>query len=218
MKKVLCFFIYFLGGLPPLYGATQREVLEAQGYSEGDISIIFQSGFYDNLEKEKIDTRYKLSMIGHSDEEIEIAMERKFPKTTLVKNLSQKEKVFQHIVKNASHVHLLPEALILAVIRVESNFNQLAVSPKGAQGLMQLMPSTAMELSVRNSFDPAENIMGGTKYLKLLMTRFNGNIDLVLAAYNGGPTLVERNERQIPDNEGIRAYIRDVKKFYKEYN
>jgi soluble lytic murein transglycosylase-like protein len=96
------------------------------------------------------------------------------------------------LVSAAAHSHGLPEALLHAVIEVESNFNVAAVSPKGALGLMQLMPQTARQLGVADARDPAANIDGGARYLKQLLGRFGNDLPLALAAYNAGPAAVQR--------------------------
>ena len=88
------------------------------------------------------------------------------------------------------------------------------MSPKGAQGLMQLMPDTSRLMRVENPFDPDDNIKGGTKYLKYLEETFNGDIELMLAAYNAGPSRVIENKRNVPPIEETRTFIKRVKQFY----
>ena len=104
--------------------------------------------------------------------------------------------------------------LVFCVIEQESQFRQFARSPKGAQGLMQLMPGTARRLGVRKPYDPAENIMGGTRYLKELMTMFGGRVDLVLASYNAGEGAVMKYGRNVPPYRETREYVKRIGKRY----
>jgi soluble lytic murein transglycosylase-like protein len=105
--------------------------------------------------------------------------------------------------------------LIRAVIKTESNFDSQVTSSKGAMGLMQLMPETAKDLGVKNAYDPEENIMSGTRYLKSLLTRYDGNIDVALAAYNWGMGNVERGSQQLPKETS--TYIARVNTYYKNH-
>jgi soluble lytic murein transglycosylase-like protein len=116
------------------------------------------------------------------------------------------------IIKEAAQTHGVEPALIRSVIKVESNFNPESTSPKGAMGLMQLMPATARDLGVRNAYDPVENIQAGTRYLKTLLTRYDGNIDKALAAYNWGMGNVEKRPGKMP--EETRSYIEKVNGYY----
>lgn len=110
----------------------------------------------------------------------------------------------------------LDPALITAVIRVESAFDTYAVSWAGAQGLMQLIPSTAALMNVRNVFSPRENIMGGSGYLRMMLNRFNGDLKLALAAYNCGPERVDR-DKKVPDIAETQAYVQRVLEYFIEY-
>jgi soluble lytic murein transglycosylase-like protein len=119
-----------------------------------------------------------------------------------------------HLIKiNAARFGVDPY-LVFCVIEQESQFKTFARSPKGAQGLMQLMPGTARRLGVRRPYDPAENIMGGTRYLKELMTMFNGRVDLVLASYNAGEGAVMKYGRNVPPYRETREYVKKIGKRY----
>lgn len=118
------------------------------------------------------------------------------------------------LIQIAASKNSVDPLLIRAVIKTESNFDREAISSKGAQGLMQLMPQTARELHVAHPFDPAENITGGTKYLRSLLENYNGKIELSLAAYNAGPGNVKD---QIPDIPETKHYVSKVMGHYKKY-
>ena len=119
---------------------------------------------------------------------------------------ARRREQYAPIVRAAAQAHGLPEALLQAVIEVESGFNAAAVSPKGALGLMQLMPQTARELRVRDPRDPADNVDGGARYLKDLIARHGGDVALALAAYNAGPGAVQRSGG-IPRIPETQAYV-----------
>lgn len=120
------------------------------------------------------------------------------------------------VIARHSRAHRLHPALIRAVIKTESDFDPQAVSRAGAIGLMQLMPQTAVRLDVRDSYNPDENIGGGTKYLRQLLDRFNGNLPLALAAYNAGEHTVERYQGLPPIPE-TRQYVQKVLRYYRTF-
>jgi soluble lytic murein transglycosylase len=121
------------------------------------------------------------------------------------------------LIQEVSQRHNLPPSLIKAVIRVESNFNPAATSPKGAQGLMQLMPGTADDLQVVNAYDAQENIGAGTRYLKMLLEKFNYRLPLALAAYNAGPKRVDQHQN-VPPIKETRNFVRDVCENFVKYS
>ena len=122
----------------------------------------------------------------------------------------------QHIRKNATRFDIDPY-LVFLVIEQESHFRPHIVSPKGAQGLMQLMPGTARRFGVSRPFDPAENIRGGTQYLKDLMTMFNGRVDLALASYNAGEGRVLDYGNRVPPFKETRDYVKRISARYHNH-
>jgi len=123
---------------------------------------------------------------------------------------------FDEAIRLIADRHDVEYALVKAVIKAESGFNHLAVSPKGAQGLMQLMPQTAAEVQVQDAFSPQENIVGGVKYLRSMLDRYAGNIAFAVAAYNAGPTRVDQ-AGGIPDIAETREYVAKVLRYRLGY-
>lgn len=120
------------------------------------------------------------------------------------------------IIAQASQRYGVDADLIRAVIKAESDFNPKAVSHAGAQGLMQLMPATARALGVSDPFDPEQNVMGGTRFLRDLLNRYHGDTDSALAAYNWGPGNVDRRPDRLPKE--TREYLTRVKQLYSNYS
>ena len=119
-------------------------------------------------------------------------------------------------IRQAATLYQIPEELVRAVIMVESNYDPRAVSQTGAQGLMQLMPETALRMQVRDAFDPRENIFGGTRYLRVLANTFNGDLALTIAGYNAGEGAVVRYAG-IPPFEETQGYVTQVLGYYGRY-
>lgn len=124
---------------------------------------------------------------------------------------------YDQLISKASDKYNVESALIKAVIKAESNFNHRAVSPKGAQGLMQLMPRTAHALQVKDSFHPENNIEGGTRYLRYLLNLFEGNLSLALAAYNAGENAVIKYKNSIPPYRETQQYVQRVLSLLNTY-
>ena len=125
---------------------------------------------------------------------------------------------YDRLINQASRKHGVDSFLIKAVIRAESDFDRHAVSKKGAQGLMQLMPETAKQLAVTDSFDPDENINAGVRYLRRQLDNFDNNVALALAAYNAGENAVRRYGRRIPPYKETRTFVDRVLRYWDEFS
>ncbi len=154
------------------------------------------------------DTRYKLYKTYKKP-----LIRRKIKK---IRSLPVYESYYDKHIWKAAIKYGLDFALLKAVIKAESNFDPNAVSPKGAEGLMQLMPETSQLLKVKDPFDPEENILAGTRYLRMLMDQFNNNIIFALAAYNAGPDVVSEYKGIPPYPETV-TYVKRVLGYFKDY-
>ena len=125
-------------------------------------------------------------------------------------------KKYDDIIANASHQYDVSFSLLKAIIKAESDFDPRAVSKKGAKGLMQIMPENFKPLGIKDPFDPSQNIHAGARYFKQMYDRFKGKLSLSLAAYNAGPTAVERY-KTVPPYEETEEYVSRVLKFYYNY-
>jgi len=120
------------------------------------------------------------------------------------------------VIREAASLYQIPEELVRAVIKVESDYDPRAVSRMGAQGLMQLMPETAQRMQVRDVLDPRENILGGVRYLRVLANMFNGDLELTIAGYNAGEHAVVRHGG-IPPYDETEDYVVKVLTYYRRY-
>lgn len=125
------------------------------------------------------------------------------------------DEAYDDIIDEAAATYTLDPDLIRAVMRAESAFNPMVVSPAGAQGLMQLMPALAEEMGVTDPFDPRQNIMAGAKYLRWLLDLNRGNIPLTLAGYNAGPTIVSKYKR-VPPFKETQRYVKKITGFLED--
>jgi hypothetical protein len=119
-------------------------------------------------------------------------------------------------IREGARLYRLPEELIRAVIKCESDFDPRVVSPVGAQGLMQIMPATALRMQVRDAFDPRENILGGARYLRILANTFNGDLEMTVAGYNAGEGAVLRYQG-IPPYPETQGYVTCVVSHYRTF-
>jgi soluble lytic murein transglycosylase-like protein len=125
----------------------------------------------------------------------------------------ERMRLYEAHIREAANLYQLPEAFLRAVVMVESNFFPDAVSQAGAMGLMQLMPSTALNMGVMDAFDPRQNVLGGARYLRMLANRFNGDLVLTVAAYNAGEGAIKRYNG-VPPYQETRMYVKRVLHHY----
>jgi Zn-finger nucleic acid-binding protein len=185
-----------------LVGGAKMEVDEADETGEGvwfkrgNISTFIERSRIDHVERERVAPEEVASADGTKKRR-----ERRW--TTGSARLDA-------IIRQNGARHGVDPYLVFCVMEQESHFNSRAVSPVGARGLMQLMPGTAARFGVRNPHDPAQSVAGGTRYLKELLRRFNGRVDLVLAGYNAGEGNVMRFGYRVPPFRETRNYVRRV--------
>jgi soluble lytic murein transglycosylase len=130
-------------------------------------------------------------------------------KKIIAENVIHRQTRYNQLIRSASFKYGIEPSLIKALITVESNWDSSAVSKKGAIGLMQIMPATATDMKIINPYDPGQNIEAGTRYLRFMLDRFKGNLNLALAAYNAGPATVEKSGG-VPAIAETRNYIKKV--------
>ena len=185
-------WIYLKGGAR-VEADNANETQAGVWYNRGPMSIFIERSRIDRIERE--------------DPNAAVAKERGWS--------SGRPKLDALIRQNGSRYGVDPY-LIFLVMEQESHFNTHAVSPKGARGLMQLMPGTSARFGVRRPHDPAQNISGGTRYLKQLLTQFKGRVDLALASYNAGEGTVIRFGHRVPPYKETRNYVRRISFRYRK--
>ena len=126
--------------------------------------------------------------------------------------VAERARSYDDLITEHSRSNGVRPALVRAVMQVESGFNPYARSPKGAMGLMQLMPATAKQYGVRNAFNPAENVRAGVAYLRGLLDRYENNEELALAAYNAGPGAVDKHGQTVPPYRETQSYVSQIGK------
>ena len=182
-------------------------VAAAPGFARADVFSFTDANGVAHFSNVPSDSRYKLLVSTPS----EIAPPaEKGPSINWLARSAQYDAVISGAAKDAT----IQAALLRAVIVVESGFNPRATSKKGAIGLMQLLPATAKRYGVKNIYDPEQNVRAGARYLSDLLTRFDSNLELALAAYNAGEEEVERYGRHVPPFRETLAYVPSVMKVY----
>jgi len=184
-------------------------VAAAWGIARADIYSFVDSSGVTHFSNVPVDSRYKLLLASPREERAELSREQ-------AGKWLARSTVYDPLIERAARAAAVRPELVRAVIVVESAFNPRAVSKRGAQGLMQLHPSTARRYGVSNAFDPEQNITAGAHYLRDLMQRFGNDLELTLAAYNAGEEAVERYGRSIPPFSETRHYVPAVLRVYRK--
>ena len=182
---ICCFAFVMLAVVTPLYA---------------DIYVCVDSGgvlHFTNVPTSSTSSNYKVYI-------------KETPKNSLE---SDTINLYDHVISEASKKHGVSFSLLKALIKTESDFDPRAVSKAGAMGLMQIMPENVRRLNIKDPFDPKDNVMGGTRYLKQMIHRFEGKLHLALAAYNAGPKAVEQY-RRIPPYKETENFVKQVMKYY----
>jgi soluble lytic murein transglycosylase-like protein len=210
VRFLLCFLLvgFFAGDAgADIYSSTAS-----------DGSVVFTNTPYKKADRVVIKKRNRPADAARAKEGVQLVSLNTSAKPAAVKSPATSEKpmpvharkaAYSGFVEEKAKKHNVDPKLVKSVIRAESNWNHRAVSPKGAMGLMQLMPGTASLMGVNNPFDPEQNIEGGVKYLRHLLTRFNGNLTMAIAAYNAGPKTVER-KGGVPAIQETVTYVQRV--------
>jgi hypothetical protein len=188
-------WIYLVGGAR-VEADSVNETAEGAWYTRGSLTIFIERSRIERIERERI-----AEVSADSRAWVERGWSTGNPK-------------FDALIRENGARYSVDPYLIFCVMEQESQFKPWVVSPKGARGLMQLMPGTAAHFGVRRPLDPAENIMGGTKYLKQLLENFNGRVDLVLASYNAGEGAVMKYGGNVPPYRETRNYVQRISKRY----
>lgn len=183
-------------------------VMGLPGFARADIFAFTDSNGITHFSNVPSDSRFKLLIAASPDAAAAVAPGKK------VDWLARSAK-YDQAIAGAAKANTIQAALVRAVIVVESGFNPRAVSKRGAVGLMQLQPATARRYGVKDIYDPEQNIRAGTHYLSDLLTRFDSNLELALAAYNAGEEAVERYGRHIPPYAETLAYVPSVMRVYQ---
>jgi soluble lytic murein transglycosylase-like protein len=183
-------------------------VCAAPGFARADVYSFTDANGVSHFSNVPADSRYQL-LIATPTDAVAVA-----PKEKSIDWLARSAQ-YDGVITGAAKAATIQAALVRAVIVVESGFNPRAVSKKGAVGLMQLQPATAKRYGVKNIYDPEQNVRAGAHYLSDLLTRFDSNLELALAAYNAGEDAVERYGRHVPPYRETLAYVPSVMKVYQ---
>lgn len=191
-------WIYLVGGAR-VEADSATEAPAGVWYKRGPLAIFVERARIDHIEREDLETLAESDSSAHK-----------------ARGWSTGRPKIDSIIRQNGAKFGVDPYLIFCVMEQESHFNAYAQSPKGARGLMQLMPGTGARFGVRRPFDPAQNIAGGTRYLKQLMQKFNNRVDLVLASYNAGEGAVVRFGHRVPPYAETRAYVKRISFRYRQ--